>query len=139
MAARLLTNRRILVYSIYMSNVIKPKNKLGQKLTPSAKLFIALSVIGAAVAFLFIAASAVVYFIDNEAGLKTFGTLFYPAVICVALSLTTGINQLLRGAHILAAFGTAGGALCLLLSVAVIIYECAVYGKFFIVPFTVVL
>ncbi|MFR1565925.1 MAG: hypothetical protein ACLSUT_05760 [Christensenellales bacterium] len=122
-----------------MSGVVKHKNKLGQKLTPSAKLFIALSVIGAAVAFLFIAASAAVYFVDNVAGLKTFGTLFYPVVICVALSLTAGINQLLRGTHALAAVGVTGGGLCLLLAVGVIIYECAVYGKFFIVPFTVVL
>ena len=116
-----------------MSGVVKHKNKLGQKLTPSAKLFIALSVIGAAVAFLFIAASAAVYFVDNVAGLKTFGTLFYPVV------MTAGINQLLRGTHALAAVGVAGGGLCLLLAVGVIIYECAVYGKFFIVPFTVVL
>lgn len=121
-----------------MENNRKHNRRLGQKTTPSAKLFVALETAGAIAAALFLLTSVIVYTASESAGLKTFSALFYPIVICLALAFTSGINQLLRGKQPLAAVSLAVAVICLALTIAAIVYECTTYGKLYLVPFTFV-
>ena len=111
----------------------KSKSHLGGKVTPSARLYIGL---GFASAVVILISCFAAYFIDDEAGIRTFGTLFYVLVILTALSLTLSINQLLRGKHALAAASLALASVCLAVTVTMIVLQCVFFGKFFLVPFT---
>ena len=112
----------------------KSKSHLGGKVTPSARLYIGLGFASAVVAAVILISCFAAYFIDDEAGIRTFGTLFYVLVILTALSLTLSINQLLRGKHALAAASLA--SVCLAVTVTMIVLQCVFFGKFFLVPFT---
>ncbi len=114
----------------------KSKSHLGGKVTPSARLYIGLGFASAVVAAVILISCLAAYFIDDEAGIRTFGTLFYVLVILTALSLTLSINQLLRGKHALAAASLALAAVCLAVTVTMIVLQCVFFGKFFLVPFT---
>ena len=108
----------------------------GQKLPPSAKLFIGLSTAGAFVAAAIIVASAIVFAFSERQGLVTFGMLFWPLIVALALAFTLSVNQLLRGVRVPAVLPLTVACVCLALTVAVIIAECAVYGTFYLDPFT---
>ncbi len=114
----------------------KSKSHLGGKVTPSARLYIGLGFASAVVAAVILISCLAAYFIDDEAGIRTFGTLFYVLVILTALSLTLSINQLLRGKHALAAASLALASVCLAVTVTMIVLQCVFFGKFFLVPFT---
>lgn len=114
----------------------KSKSHLGGKVTPSARLYIGLGFVSAVVAAVILISCLAAYFIDDEAGIRTFGTLFYVLVILTALSLTLSINQLLRGKHALAAASLALASVCLAVTVTMIVLQCVFFGKFFLVPFT---
>ncbi len=114
----------------------KSKSHLGGKVTPSARLYIGLGFASAVVAAVILISCFAAYFIDDEAGIRTFGTLFYVLVILTALSLTLSINQLLRGKHALAAASLALASVCLAVTVTMIVLQCVFFGKFFLVPFT---
>lgn len=116
----------------------KRKNCIGERLTPSAKIMVALEGIAACLAATFLIGSAIVYAVSQNVGLKTFSALFFPLVICIAVALTTGINQTCRGKNALTVAFLIVAGVCLLLTVGVIIFECVVYGKFFLAPFTFV-
>lgn len=114
----------------------KSKSHLGGKVTPSARLYVGLGFASAVVAAVILISCLAAYFIDDEAGIRTFGTLFYVLVILTALSLTLSINQLLRGKHALAAASLALASVCLAVTVTMIVLQCVFFGKFFLVPFT---
>lgn len=114
----------------------KSKSHLGGKVTPSARLYIGLGFASAVVAAVILISCFAAYLIDDEAGIRTFGTLFYVLVILTALSLTLSINQLLRGKHALAAASLALASVCLAVTVTMIVLQCVFFGKFFLVPFT---
>lgn len=114
----------------------KSKSLLGGKVTPSARLYIGLGFASAVVAAVILISCFAAYFIDDEVGIRTFGTLFYVLVILTALSLTLSINQLLRGKHALAAASLALASVCLAVTVTMIVLQCVFFGKFFLVPFT---
>ena len=113
-------------------------NKIGERLTPSAKIMVAFETISACLAAAFLIASAIVYAVSPDMGLKTFSALFFPLVICIAVALTTGINQTCRGRNALAIAFLVTAGVCLLLTAGAIIFECVNYGKFFLAPFTFV-
>ena len=111
------------------------KNRIGEKLTPSAKLFIGLETAGAIIAALVLIVSAIVYLTAETAGLRLFATLFWPLVLSLTVALTLGITQLLRGGNLLATVSLGVACACLILTVVVIIFECVHHGAFFVVPF----
>ena len=100
------------------------KVRIGDKLTPSAKILIAFEAISACLAAIFLLIAEIVYLVSPGMGLKTFSALFFPLVICIAVALTV--------AFLIAA------VVCLMLVVGAIIFECVVYGKFYLAPFTFV-
>lgn len=114
----------------------KSKSHLGGKVTPSARLYIGLGFASAVVAAVILISCFAAYFIDDEAGIRTFGTLFYVLVILIALSLTLSINQLLRGKHALAAAALTVSSLSLIAAIVTIILEFVFYDTFFLIPFT---
>ncbi len=116
----------------------KRKNCISERLTPSAKILVALEVIAACLAAAFLIGSAITYAVNPTAGLKTFSALFFPLVICIAVALTAGINQTCRGKNALTVAFVIVAGVCLLVAVGAIIFECVVYGKFFLAPFTFV-
>ena len=113
-------------------------NKIGERLTPSAKIMVALEASAACLAAAFLIVSAIVYAVSPDMGLKTFSALFFPLVICIAVALITGINQTCRGKNAIAIVFLITAGACLLSTVGMIIFECVTYGKFFLAPFTFV-
>ena len=114
------------------------KVRIGDKLTPSAKILIAFEAISACLAAIFLLIAEIVYLVSPEMGLKTFSALFFPLVICIAVALTAGINQTCRGKNALTVAFLIAAVVCLMLVVGAIIFECVVYGKFYLAPFTCV-
>lgn len=113
-------------------------NKIGERLTPSAKIMVAFEAIAACLAAAFLIGSAIVYAVSPNMGLKTFSALFFPLVICIAVALTTGINQTCRGRNALTTVFLIIAGASLVLTVGAIVFECVTYGKFFLAPFTFV-
>ena len=116
----------------------KQKSAIVDRLTPSAKILVAVEIISASLALMFLIGTVVVYVIGQDLGLKTFSALFFPIIICLAVALTTGINQTCRGKNALTVTFLAVASACTLLTVGVIIFECVTFGKLFLAPFTFV-
>ena len=114
----------------------KSKSHLGGKVTPSARLYIGLGFACAVAAAVVITACYVAHFVDADAGLEAFGTLFYALVILIALSLTLSINQLLRGKSAFAVAALTISSLSLIAAIVTIILEFVFYDTFFLIPFT---
>lgn len=114
----------------------KSKSHLGGKVTPSARLYIGLGFASAVAAAVVITACYVAHFVDADAGLEAFGTLFYALVILIALSLTLSINQLLRGKSAFAVAALTVSSLSLIAAIVTIILEFVFYDTFFLIPFT---
>ena len=125
-----------ILYNMTMEN--KRINKIGERLTPSAKIMVAFEAIAACLAAAFLIGSAIVYAVSPNMGLKTFSALFFPLVICIAVALTTGINQTCRGRNALTTVFLIIAGASLVLTVGAIVFECVTYGKFFLAPFTFV-
>ena len=124
------------MYNIDMET--KRKSCIGDRLTPSAKILVTLEAISACLAAAFLLGAAIAYAISPDIGLKTFSALFFPLVICITVALTTGINQTCRGKNTLSVAFLAVAGVCLVCAVGVIVFECVVYGKFFLAPFVFV-
>lgn len=114
----------------------KSKSHLGGKVTPSARLYVSLGFASAVAAAVVITACYVAHFVDADAGLEAFGTLFYVLVILIALSLTLSINQLLRGKSAFAVAALTVSSLSLIAAIVTIILEFVFYDTFFLIPFT---
>ena len=114
----------------------KSKSHLGGKVTPSARLYVSLGFASAVAAAVVITACYVAHFVDADAGLEAFGTLFYALVILIALSLTLSINQLLRGKSAFAVAALTISSLSLIAAIVTIILEFVFYDTFFLIPFT---
>lgn len=112
------------------------KSHLGGKVTPSARLYVSLGFASAVAAAVVITACYVAHFVDADAGLEAFGTLFYALVILIALSLTLSINQLLRGKSAFAVAALTISSLSLIAAIVTIILEFVFYDTFFLIPFT---
>ena len=112
------------------------KSHLGGKVTPSARLYVSLGFASAVAAAVVITACYVAHFVDADAGLEAFGTLFYALVILIALSLTLSINQLLRGKSAFAVAALTISSLSLIAALVTIILEFVFYDTFFLIPFT---
>ena len=112
------------------------KSHLGGKVTPSARLYVSLGFASAVAATVVITACYVAHFVDADAGLEAFGTLFYALVILIALSLTLSINQLLRGKSAFAVAALTVSSLSLIAAIVTIILEFVFYDTFFLIPFT---
>lgn len=112
------------------------KSHLGGKVTPSARLYVSLGFASAVAAAVVTTACYVAHFVDADAGLEAFGTLFYALVILIALSLTLSINQLLRGKSAFAVAALTISSLSLIAAIVTIILEFVFYDTFFLIPFT---
>lgn len=113
-------------------------NRPGQRLTPSAKMYVFLETVAAVLCILFVAASVITLAVDEQAGKLVFGTLFWAIAIAAALAIMLGVGQLLRGFDFLSAAGLAVTIASVAMTAALIVFECVAYGKFFVVPFTIV-
>lgn len=103
--------------------------------TPSARLFVALELIGAFVALAIILAAVITFAANRGAGLNLLGYLFWPLIIALTLSLSLGVMQVVRHVNWQTVLGLAVASLALAALIVIVSLEVCYYGRFFLAPF----